>query len=74
MCIPGGGKPTGEKEETTMTNTTYTFKKDGKTYSVKGNNLWDAQTTVELLNGIDLTGATYEVVYKLRVIRTGIVK
>ena len=55
-------------------NTTYTFKKNGKSYSAKGSNRFDAQLSIELAYHIDLTGATFEEVYKLRVVRTGTVR
>lgn len=57
-----------------MKRTTYTFKKDGKAYSAVANNRFDAQEKIELAFGIDLTGATFEEVYKLRVVRTGKVR
>ena len=57
-----------------MKHTTYTFKKNGKKYSAAGNNRFDAQESIELAFGIDLTGATFEEVYKLRVVRTGTVR
>lgn len=53
-------------------NTIYRFTKNGRTYSAKGNNRIEAQFNAELANHIDLTGATYEEIYKLRVVRTGI--
>ena len=57
-----------------MKNTHYTFTKDGKTYSAAGANRFDAQLSIELAYGIDLKGATFEEVYKLRVVRTGKVR
>ena len=58
-----------------MKHTTYTFTaKDGRRYSANGKNRFEAQQNVELAWGIDLTGATFEVVYKLRVVRTGTVR
>ena len=57
-----------------MANMIYRFKKNGHTYSVKGTNRFDAQTTAELLFGIKLSGARFEEVYKMQVIKTGIVK
>lgn len=57
-----------------MKKTTYSFKKDGKTYSATGNNRFDAQDKIELSFGIDLKGAAFEEVYKLRVVRTGTVR
>ena len=58
-----------------MTNhTTYTFKKNGHSYSVKATNPYDAQVTAELMFHINLTGATCEEYYKLRLVRTWIVK
>ena len=57
------------------TNTFYRFiTKDGKKYSHGGNNRFDAQHSIELAFRIDLTGATFEEVYKLRVVRTGTVR
>ena len=58
-----------------MKNTTYTFiTKDGKRYSHGGNNRLEAQQALELAFRIDLTGASYEEVYKLRVMRRGTVR
>ena len=57
-----------------MKKTTYTFKKNGKAYSADGNNRFDAQLKIELAFGIDLSGAIFEEVYKLRVVRTGKVR
>ena len=54
-----------------MKNTTYTFKKNGKTYSAKAKNRFEAQDKIELAFGINLEGATFEEVYKLRVVRCG---
>ena len=45
-----------------------------KAYSAAANNRFDAQEKIELAFGIDLTGATFEEVYKLRVVRTGKVR
>ena len=58
-------------EEKNMKRTTYTFKKDGKTYSTTANNRLEARDNIEIRFGISLSGATYEEVYKLRVVRTG---
>ena len=55
-------------------NTTYNFLINGHKYSVKGINRFDAQLNAELMFGISLKGAKFEEVYKLRVVRTGIVK
>ena len=56
-------------------NTTYTFiTKGGKTYSAGGDNRFDAQLNIEVSFGIDLKGATFQEVYKLRVVRTGTVR
>ena len=56
-------------------NTTYTFiTKDGKRYSHGGKNCFEAQQAIELAFRIDLTGATFQEVYKLRVVRTGTVR
>ena len=58
-----------------MKNTTYTFiTKDGKRYSHGGNNRFETQQAIELAFHLDLTGATFEEVYKLRVVRTGTVR
>ena len=57
-----------------MKNTIYTFRKDGKTYSVTGQNRIDAQDKIEMAFHISLLGATFEEVYKLRVVRTGTVR
>lgn len=57
-----------------MKNTTWTFKKNGKAYSANGKNRFEAQDKLEMQYRIDLTGAAFEEIYKLRVIRTGIVK
>lgn len=57
-----------------MENMIYRFIKNGHTYSVKGTNRFDAQTTAELLFGVKLQGARFEELYKMKVIKTGIVK
>ena len=58
-----------------MKNTTYPFiTRDGKKYSHGGNNRFEAQQAIEFAFRVDLTGATYEKVYKLRVVRTGTVR
>ena len=57
-----------------MTNTIYRFTKAGHTYSVNGQNRFDAQAHAELIFQVDLNGATFEEIYKLRVVRTGIVR
>ena len=54
-----------------MKRTTYTFKKDGKTYSSTGNNKLEARENIEIRFGISLSGAVYEEIYKLKVVRTG---
>ena len=64
---------TATKEENRM-NTSYTFYKDGKKYSSKGANRFEAQENIELQWGISLKGATFEEMYKLRVVRTGKVR
>lgn len=51
--------------------TTYRFTKNGKTYSAGGNNRFEAQNHIELAYDISLNGATFEEIWKLRVIRTG---
>ena len=50
-------------------HTTYTFKKNGKAYSAKANNRFEAQEQID-----SLKGATFEEAYKLRVVRTGKVR
>ena len=55
-------------------NTSYTFYKDGKKYSSKGANRFEAQENIELQWGISLKGAKFEEMYKLRVVRTGKVR
>lgn len=55
--------------------TTYKFTtKDGRTYHAGGNNRFEAQLNIETAFGIDLTGATFEVIFKLKTIRIGTVK
>ena len=54
-----------------MKHTTYTFTKNGKRYFANGKNRFEAQDTIELTFGISLSGATYEELYKLQVVRTG---
>lgn len=57
-----------------MANTIYTFTKNGTRYSSGGNNRFEAQLFIELAHHVNLSGATFEEYYKLRLIRTGIVK
>ena len=57
-----------------MKKTTYTFRKDGKAYSANAKNRFEAQEKIELAFGISLSGATFEEIYKLRVVRTGKVR
>lgn len=57
-----------------MGNTMYRFFKDGHIYTVSGDNLLSAQFNAEFRFGVDLGGATYEVIYKLKTIRTGKIK
>lgn len=52
-------------------HTTYTFTKNGKTYSANGKNRFEAQLAIELAYGIKLDGATFAEIYKLRTVRTG---
>ena len=53
----------------------YRFTKDGNTYTTaQGKNRFEAQANLELQFQTDLTGATFEEVWKGRVDRTGIVK
>lgn len=65
---------TKRKTEEHKMNTTYTFTKDGKKYSAKGSNRFDAQLKIEVAYGISLEGAKFEEVYKLRTICTGTVR
>lgn len=51
--------------------TTYRFTKNGKTYTAGGANRFEAQLHIEIAHGIDLTGATFEEIWKLKTIRTG---
>lgn len=51
--------------------TTYRFTKNGKTYTASGNNRFEAQLHIEIVQGISLAGATFEEIWKLKVIRTG---
>lgn len=55
-------------------NTNYTFTKNGKKYSAKGDNRFDAQFNIELAYHISLKGAKYEEIYKLRTVATGTVR
>lgn len=55
-------------------HTTYNFKIGNKTYSAKTNNRFEAQDQIELTFGISLKKATFEEVYKRRVVRTGKVR
>ena len=55
-------------------HTAYTFKKNGKAYSAKANNRFEAKDQIEPTFGISLSGATFEEVYKKRVVRTGKVR
>ena len=71
LHIPKG--KTKHKEET-KTHKNDPFKKNGKAYSAKANNRFEAQEQIELAFGISLKGATFEEVYKLRVVRTGKVR
>ena len=57
-----------------MGNTMYRFTKDRHTYTVGGENRFSAQLNAELRFGIDLSGAEFEEIYKLKTIRKGIVK
>lgn len=54
-------------------HTTYEFTKDGKTYSATGNNRFDAQRLIETALRIDLIGAEFTELYKLKEVRKGIV-
>jgi hypothetical protein len=66
---------TNKTEDKAMTNTSYRFKKDGNTYTTaQGNNRFEAQLNLELQFQTDLTGATFEELWKGKVERTGIVK
>lgn len=55
-------------------NTFYRFILNGTTYNASGANRFEAQYNAERQNGISLTGARFEEVYKLRTVRTGIVR
>ncbi len=56
-------------------NTHYTFTtKDGRSYSAMGKNRFEAQQSIELAWHIDLSGAIWTEVYKLRVVATGTVR
>ena len=55
-------------------NTFYEFEKNGKKYTAAGANRYEAQNAIEIANGVDLTGARFAEIYKLAVVRTGIVK
>ncbi len=57
-----------------MTENMYRFTKDGKRYTAFGKNRLEAQWDAELAFGVDLRGAEYEDICKLRVVRRGIVK
>lgn len=58
-----------------MKYTYYRFTtEDGTRYTVTGNNRFQAQSHIELGHHIDLTGATFEEVYKGKVEMRGIVK
>lgn len=55
-------------------NTIYRFTKDGKSYTAAGKNRFEAQLCIELSCRVNLTGAAFEEIYKLRVVRTGVVR
>lgn len=55
-------------------NTIYRFHKDGRKYSGKGANRFEAQNDLELQWGISLKGAIFEEIYKLQVVRMGKVR
>ncbi len=57
-----------------MKHTTFTFIKDGQRYFSNAKNPIEARDAIELAFGIDLAGAIYEELYKLRVVRTGKVR
>jgi hypothetical protein len=54
--------------------TTYRFTINNKVYTAKGANRFEAQNAIELAHDINLNGATFEEIWKLRVVRKGIVK
>jgi hypothetical protein len=54
--------------------TTYRFTKNGRTYTEGGNNVFSAKLAAELRWGVDLSGASFEEIWKLKVVRTGTVK
>ena len=53
--------------------TLYRFIKNGKIYYSDGENRFSAQLAIEVDGHIDLTRATFEVIFKNKVIRTGTV-
>lgn len=56
-------------------HTHYVFTtKEGRTYRAEGLNRFDTQLKIELACHIDLKGATWTEIYKLREVRSGIVK
>ena len=55
-------------------HTTYRFRKGNHIYNVTGNNRVEAQYKAELIFDVDLAGAIYEEVFKLRIVRSGICK
>ena len=66
---------TNKTEDKAMTKASYRFIKDGNTYTTaQGNNRFEAQLNLELQFQTDLTGASFEELWKGKVERTGIVK
>lgn len=51
--------------------TSYTFTKNGHSYSIKANNEVDAQAALERIYHMSLKGATWTEYYKLRAVSTG---
>lgn len=54
--------------------TTYRFTIGNNIYTAAGDNRLSAQLNIEVSTGISLKGAKFEEIYKLKVIRTGVVK
>ncbi len=57
-----------------MKHTTYTFRLNDREYSAAGRNRFEAQEKIELAFQINLSGATFKEVYKLKTVRTGKVR
>ena len=75
LIMVSQGKENNEREDKNMKNNTiYEFEKNGKKYTAAGKNRFEAQADIEIANGIDLNGASFTEIYKLTVVRKGIVK